>query len=60
MRLELNIGSARASIIITFTLDEARAEYWLSLSLYYDYFHIRWGSSWILAQLKPLLWLLSH
>ena len=44
MRLELNIGSARASIIITFTLDEARAEYWLSSSLYYYYFHIRYIS----------------
>jgi len=51
---------AWASIIITFTLDEARAEYWLSSSLYYYYFHIRWGLSWILAQLEPPLLLLSH
>jgi hypothetical protein len=35
MKLELNIGSAGASINITFNLDEAQAEYWLS---YYYYF----------------------
>jgi len=60
MRLKLSIGSARASIIITFQWDEARAEYWLSSSLYYYYFPMRWGSSWILAQLEPLLLLLSN
>jgi hypothetical protein len=55
MRLELNIGSARAStiitfkchIIITFKPDEARAEYWLSSSLYYYYYFQ-------MAQLEPL------
>jgi len=60
LRLKLNLGSARASFIISLKLDEARAESWLSSSLHYYYFEMRWGSSWILAQLEPLLLLLSN
>jgi len=41
MRHELNIGSAQAYINISFKLDEAQAESWVSSSLHYYYFQIR-------------------